>query len=430
MWWQVLKEEILVRIYKVGCGDCIFIRVPDNGNIFHILIDCGNYFGQEAVELGKAISNVEELLNDKNLVLEDRRGHLDLLVATHQHWDHIKGFESSLEAFKRIKVDRIWLTVGMKEDHPQANQLRALQDSVEATLKRVNSDPDFNLSPDLLSMLNMLSLSTKKASEALTTTIPSYHGIKPVFVYRGFENELTKKVAEKAMFSFKDPKTKLTVLAPEKDIDASYVETGLTFSTSVGKGDQCFYDLVPEDQRVAIPTNISPLEFHQLKPYLKSASLLAALQSNHIVNNTSVVLLLEWKGRRLIFPGDAEQESWKLIDTNSKALNDPIDFLKVSHHGSCTGTPFDLTDINSPINSILESILPQKNADYAKAVVSTSENTIKADLNPVPHPDLMKQLAMRICNTGMYPPQPGKQPQRTDKENEPWIDITIEPKDN
>lgn len=425
-----MKEEILVRIYRVGCGDCIFVRVPDKGHLFHILIDCGNFFGQETVELEKAVSNVEELLNDKNLVPEEQRGHLDLLVATHQHWDHIKGFESSLEAFKRIRVDRIWLTVGMKEDHPQATQLRALQDRVEETLERVKSDPDFNLSPDLLSILNMLSLSTKKANEALTTIIPSHHGIKPIFVHRDFEKELTKKEAKKAMLSFKDPKTKLTVLGPEKDIDASYVETGFTLSSSVEVGEQCFLELVPEEQRTKVPTNISLLEFHQLKPHLKSASLLAALQSNHVVNNTSVVLLLEWKGRRLIFPGDAELESWKLIDANSKALKDPIDFLKVSHHGSCTGTPFDLADINSPINTILESILPENNASHAKAVVSTSENTIKAELNPVPHPDLMKQLAKRICNTGEYAPQQGKQPQRTDKENEPWIDITIEPKNN
>jgi beta-lactamase superfamily II metal-dependent hydrolase len=424
----MLKEEILVRIYNVGCGDCIFIRIPDNGHLFHILIDCGNYIGQETVELEKAMNNVEELLNDKSLVPADQRGHLDLLVATHQHWDHIKGFESSLEAFKRIKVDRIWLTVGMKEDYPQASQLRALQDRVEETLQRIKSDPAFNLSPDLLSTLNMLSLSTKKATEVLTSTIPCHHGIKSIFVYRGFENELTKKVAKKVLLRFKDPQTKLAVLAPEKDIDTSYVKTGLAFSTDIGVDKQCFYELVPEEQRIAIPTNISLLEFHQLKPYLKSASLVAALQSGHIVNNTSVVLLLEWKGRRLIFPGDAEQESWKLIDVKSKALKKPIDFLKVSHHGSCTGTPFDLTNINSPINIILESILPEKNANQAKAVVSTLENTIKADLNPVPHPDLMKQLAKRICNTGIYPPQSGKQPQRTDKENKPWIDITIKPK--
>jgi beta-lactamase superfamily II metal-dependent hydrolase len=421
-------KEVFIRIYKVGCGDCIFIRVPDNDRLVHILIDCGNYFGQKTAELKKAVSNVEELLNDENVVPEEQRGHLDLLVATHQHWDHIKGFESSLKAFKRIKIDRIWLSIGMKADHPQGLQLHALQDQVEATLKRVESDPDFALSPDLISLLNMMSLSTKKASEALTSLIPEHHGIKPTFVYRGFEKELPQQEAKEAKLHFKNPKTKLSVLAPEKDIDDSYVGTAFNFSDDARIGEQYFFELVPENMHVEAPTNISPLEFHQLKTHLKSNSLLAALQSNHIVNNTSIVLLLEWEGRRLVFPGDAEQESWSLMWKKTKALKKPVDFIKVSHHGSCTGTPFDLKDANNPINAILESILPEENADYAKAVVSTSENTIKADLNPVPHPNLMEQLARRVCNTNVYAPEPGKQPQRTDKEDEPWIDIIIKPK--
>lgn len=424
-----MTENLFIRIYKVGCGDCIFVRVPDTERPFHILIDCGNFFGQKTAELKKAISNVEELLNDELLVPDDQRGHLDLLVATHQHWDHIKGFESSLDAFKRIKIERIWLSIGMKEDHPQGQQLRALQNQVEETLKRVESDPGFNLSPDVLTMLNMMSLSTKKASEALTSLIPDHHGIKPTFVYRGFEKKLPKKEVKKARLRFKNRKTTLSVLGPEEDIDASYVGAAFNFSDDARIDEQYFSELVPENQRIESPSNISSLEFHQLKTHLKSASLLAALQSNHVVNNTSVFLLLKWKGRRLIFPGDAEQESWNTIWKKTRALKEPIDFLKVSHHGSCTGTPCDLDDVNNPINAILESILPAENANHAKAVVSTSENTIKAELNPVPHPVLMKQLAKRISNTIEYAPQQGKQPQRTDKEDEAWIDITITPKE-
>jgi hypothetical protein len=309
--------------------------------------------------------------------------------------------------------------------------MRAMQDHVEHTLKRVDDDPDLSLSPGLSSLLKMMSLSTKDASEALTNLIPAHHGIKPVFVYRGFENELPKEEAKESILNFKDSDTKISVLGPEKNIDGSYMGKTSGFSKNVRIGKEIIDQLVPENRRIKAPPNISSLEFRQLKIHLKCASLLAALQSNHIVNNTSVVLLLEWKGRRLVFPGDAEQESWDLIWKKARSkISKPIDFLKVSHHGSINGTPFDLKNLNNPLNSILESILPEENAASARAVVSTLEDTIHAELNPVPHPDLMKQLAKRVSNTNEYPPLLGKQPQRTDKEDEPWIDIIIEPKTN
>jgi len=425
-----MNEQLLTRAYKVGCGDCIFIRVPDTDRPFHILIDCGNFFGNSPAELEKAMKNVEELLNDE-LVPENRRGHLDLLVATHRHWDHIKGFESALEVFKRIIVEHIWLPIAMKEDHPEGFQLRALQNQVEEVIKRMKSDPDFSLGPGLFSLLQMMSLSTKEASKALMSLIPSHHGIKPVFVYRGFEKNLSARDRRKALLDFKDSETKLSVLAPEKDIDTSYVEEAWGFYDTLEKGKQLIHELVPAKQRIKTPTNISSLEFQQLKTHLKYASLLAAVTSNHVINNTSVVLLLEWKGNRLVFAGDAEHESWNLIWKNAKSkIKKPIDFLKVSHHGSINGTPFDLKNSNSPINLILDSILPEANANSAKAIVSTMEDIIHAELNPVPHLDLMKELSKRVCNTNEYLPQQGKQPQRTDKEDEPWVDIVIEPKSN
>lgn len=425
-----MNEQLLIRAYKVGCGDCIFIRVPDTDRPFHILIDCGNFFGNSSAELKKAMKNVEELLNDE-LVPENRRGHLDLLVATHQHWDHIKGFESALKVFKRIIVEHIWLPIAMKEDHPEGFQLRALQNQVEEVIKRMKSDPDFSLGPGLFSLLQMMSLSTKEASKALMSLIPSHHGIKPVFVYRGFEKNLSARDRKEALLDFKDSETKLSVLAPEKDIDKSYVEKAWGFYDTLEKGKQLIYELVPAKQRIKTPTNISSLEFQQLKTHLKYASLLAAVTSNHVINNTSVVLLLEWKGNRLVFAGDAEHESWNLIWKNAKSkIKKPIDFLKVSHHGSINGTPFDLKNSNNPINLILDSILPEANANSAKAIVSTMEDVIQAELNPVPHLDLMKELSKRVCNTNEYPPQQGKQPQRTDKEDEPWVDIVIEPKSN
>ena len=59
------------------------------------------------------------------------------------------------------------------------------------------------------------------------------------------------------------------------------------------------------------------------------------------INNTSLVLLFEFGGFRMLFPGDAEVASWQAIvedEQTASALKD-IDLYKVGHHGSDNATP-------------------------------------------------------------------------------------------
>jgi hypothetical protein len=61
------------------------------------------------------------------------------------------------------------------------------------------------------------------------------------------------------------------------------------------------------------------------------------------LNNTSVILLLEIGGKKLLFPGDAQIENWEYAlhldkDANLKMLKD-VCFYKVGHHGSRNATP-------------------------------------------------------------------------------------------
>lgn len=59
------------------------------------------------------------------------------------------------------------------------------------------------------------------------------------------------------------------------------------------------------------------------------------------INNTSVVLLLEFGGFRMLFPGDAEVAAWQAIVEDGKAASElkNIDLYKVGHHGSNNATP-------------------------------------------------------------------------------------------
>jgi hypothetical protein len=179
------------------------------------------------------------------------------------------------------------------------------------------------------------------------------------------------------------------------------------------------------------------------------------------VNNTSVVLLIEWKGKRLLFVGDAEWQarfregkgnsSWNTIwNRQRKLIDKPVDFLKVGHHGSINATPWgegierDPTAPYEPLD-ILTAILPEGSA--AKAAVSTERGRYKT----IPEAKLLVDLGSRVSNSKKYGPAfkaagikpesinlyknyeeqsfSSPQPPRTDFENltvhAPWMDILV-----
>jgi hypothetical protein len=63
------------------------------------------------------------------------------------------------------------------------------------------------------------------------------------------------------------------------------------------------------------------------------------------MNNTSLILLFETQGKKLLFPGDAQIENWTYALKDApdakktrRALRD-VDVYKVGHHGSLNATP-------------------------------------------------------------------------------------------
>jgi hypothetical protein len=65
---------------------------------------------------------------------------------------------------------------------------------------------------------------------------------------------------------------------------------------------------------------------------------------DNVMNNTSVILLLEVGNRKLLFPGDAQIENWAFALKNKKwcELLRDVNLYKVGHHGSLNATPKSL----------------------------------------------------------------------------------------
>jgi beta-lactamase superfamily II metal-dependent hydrolase len=437
-----MDDRLLVRLYNVGCGDCIFVRVPDRDRPYHFLIDCGNCFKDSQQPLETAVDDVRRMVTEAPGLPEDRVGHLDLVVATHKHWDHLKGFGSEEEALKKLKIDRMWLSVAMDDGHPQAAALRHLQGYARDTLQRLE-DRGLNLTSGLQALL-MNAVGTEECVEVLTRRLAEAMGIDPLYVYRGIESELGAAEAGTQLLSFKDPSISLRVLAPEKDIDGAYMGQARALLRRLYQHSRHIPRSVPEEQREEWPSNISRSDFRQLRTRMLHACLLAARAENYATNNTSVVLLLEWRGRRLLFTGDAEwtpaveagtkEGSWEVMWDNESVRADlevkSLDFLKVAHHGSRNATPWHLDDPNHPINEILDTILPRPApgaTPTAQAVVTTCAGKISATDNPVPYERLMQEIGARVANACEYPGELSPQPQRTDKVDAPWIDVLLDP---
>jgi hypothetical protein len=170
-------------------------------------------------------------------------------------------------------------------------------------------------------------------------------------------------------------------------------------------------DSQPAD--VARPSNISSADFRKLQSRMLSNALSFVLDDTTIQNNCSAVLLIEWRGRRLLFVGDAEwtnkfkkgskNGSWNVMWNERRDLLDaPLDFLKIGHHGSHNATPWKRDkDGQDEVNQIFNAILPlppEGERPTALCVVSTK----RKQYTTIPDGELLVELGKRVANTRNY----------------------------
>src|SRR6185295_11404592 len=97
------------------------------------LIDCGVLTGTENANV--------VMQRVAGHILETTGKHIDALVATHEHWDHVSGFAQADTVFQDLAVDEVWLawTESPIDEIAQelATRKQKAAETVEKTLEKL-----------------------------------------------------------------------------------------------------------------------------------------------------------------------------------------------------------------------------------------------------------------------------------------------------
>ena len=101
------NKRFEVRMYTIGTGDCFVVKLfDDNQEPFHILIDCGVITG--------TYDYIREYVKDLIDYVESR---IDLLIVTHEHKDHVYGFQAAEKLWGTVTIHNRWFAWSEDDDN-------------------------------------------------------------------------------------------------------------------------------------------------------------------------------------------------------------------------------------------------------------------------------------------------------------------------
>jgi len=351
-------RSVRVRMYRHGLGDCFLLSFPGlkRGELFHILIDCG---------LISVATNPKEKMTAVARDIQKTTGNrLDLVVLTHQHWDHVSGFaaEQAQAVFAEMNIRRVWQAwtedptneLGQRLRREREAKVRALHQAAIALRGARLQGAD--VSPGLLERIEA-QLSFFGLEHASETPLAAAKDRTTSKVERAFQFPATRPQAAVRFCHPTDPPHELPelpgvriyVLGPPenegllkrsdptaKGREVYEFAMDASFAEHLAAG---FARLAAAEDADTQPTSDLPFDAYLRQQPEKSAALKKlldatwdapgqewrkidtdwataaesiALALDKHTNNTSLALAFEFtgSGKVLLFPGDAQVGNW------------------------------------------------------------------------------------------------------------------------
>ncbi len=367
------QPAVRIRAYNVRFGDCVLISFDAGVGEKHILFDFGNAPSGVQNEGGKN-DVFAPIAAD---ITARTKGVLDLLVMSHEHLDHMEGFYSEKTVFDRMTVREVWMSIMSAPDYydrfPNCKPEKSARLALLETARRWDSRGLWDRLPEPMRALianNVLAVANRNRIDYLRG-LPPKKNVK--YLHRGARVPATPSLG---------PGVRIEILAPEKDASTYYPDkNGRMWLQAAGRMTGGVPPSRPRTPKA--PAQISLDEFMELREAIAELDLADLLMIDKAANNTSLVVRVTVNGKILLFPGDAEQESWAQM--RDRRLLAPVDFLKIAHHGSINGMPFE-----GPTAVLSRLVKPRR---QTIALVSTCRNVYgKSEETMIPHGRLMQAL--------------------------------------
>lgn len=129
------QVDVTVRMFCQGLGDCFLITIPQaDVRPYSILIDFGVALGTPSADIIMKQTAVK--------IAELTQGTIDLLILSHEHWDHVSGYVLAADKLKNMKKTKkltfkhLWVAWTEKDGDPLADVLRKEFNKAKTALTR------------------------------------------------------------------------------------------------------------------------------------------------------------------------------------------------------------------------------------------------------------------------------------------------------
>lgn len=131
--------RVRVRMYRQGLGDCFLLTFPrKNQSPFQILIDCGA-LARDAAFMTRIVEHIRDTVRDGRT---EGRARLDLVVATHEHKDHLSGFNQARRVFHdELDFGAVWLGWTENLTQPEIKKIKNAKKQAVAKLQAALASP-------------------------------------------------------------------------------------------------------------------------------------------------------------------------------------------------------------------------------------------------------------------------------------------------